>query len=76
MEKNEMNMLVYDHACSDITTHIAESIRTALVQHINTSEYPFSVMVDESTTLSGKTALIIYVRIPVENVISSSVLLN
>ena len=70
MEKNglgQMNMLVSDHACSDITTHIANSMRTALVQHINTSEYPFSLMVDESTTLSGKTALVIYVRIPVEN---------
>jgi hypothetical protein len=70
MEKNgmaQMTMLVSDHACSDITTHIADSMRSALVQHINSSEHPFSVMVDESTTLSGKTGLIIYVRIPVEN---------
>ena len=70
MQKNgmeKMNMLASDHACSDITTHIADIMRSALVQHINTGEYPFSIMVDESTTLSGKTALIIYVRIPVEN---------
>jgi len=74
MEKNGMghfSMLFSDHACSDICEHIAASMKHKLIDHINNSGYQFSVLVDESTTLSGKTALIIYIRIQYESDVCS-----
>ena len=46
-------MLFSDHACSDITKHIAKTMMSDFVKYVNDSEHQFSVLVDESTTVSS-----------------------
>jgi hypothetical protein len=68
MEKNGMprcSMLFSEKACSSIIEHIASEMQKKLISYLKNTDIPFSVLVDESTTLSSKTALIIYVRVAV-----------
>jgi hypothetical protein len=49
-------------SCSNISVHIANEMRKQIVGNIISQNCPVSVLVDESTTLSQKTTLIIYIR--------------
>jgi len=61
------SMLYSHHLCSKILKHIAQEMKTELNNYIKESSHPFSVMIDETTTLSTKSALIIFIRIQVGN---------
>ena len=60
-------MLYSHHLCSKILKHIAQEMKTELNNYIKESSHPFSVMIDETTTSSTKSALIIFIRIQVGN---------
>jgi len=69
IEKNgipKCSMLFSEKACSSIIEHIALEMKKKLISYLKKSDLPFSVLVDESTTLSSKTALIIYIRVAVD----------
>ena len=55
-------MLYSHHACSNIVSHIAGSMRGEVVQHIVESKAKFSVLIDESTSVSNVQSLIVYIR--------------
>lgn len=59
-------LLFSDHACADIIEHIASEMRTQLIEHILERSRKLSLMLDESTSLSRYSALIVYVRCLVE----------
>jgi len=61
------SMLYSDHSCANILKHIADHMKGELNAYIVATNYPFSILVDETTTLSTKSALIVYVRIQVQN---------
>ena len=48
--------------CTDIVDHIAREMRAKLISSIMTQKKPFSVLIDESTSLGAKSCLIIYIR--------------
>ncbi|XP_063797579.1 E3 SUMO-protein ligase KIAA1586-like [Pseudophryne corroboree] len=48
--------------CTDIVTHISSEMRKRLIQNIVTLKPKVSIQVDESTSVSKKTTLILYVR--------------
>ena len=52
-------LLFSDHACANIIEHLAHEMRQQLVAHIKRSGSKLSVMLDESTSLSSATALIV-----------------
>jgi len=65
MERNgncESTMLFSEKSCSSIIQHIANDMKIELITYLKKSTRPFSVLVDESTTLSLKSTLIIYIR--------------
>lgn len=49
-------------ACKDITNHLATTMTQNLVQSIINSDSKFGIMIDESSTISKKTALTICTR--------------
>uniref|UniRef100_A0A8C5WBW7 Uncharacterized protein n=1 Tax=Leptobrachium leishanense TaxID=445787 RepID=A0A8C5WBW7_9ANUR len=51
------------NACINIVTHIAEEMRKTLISCILNSKNKISFVIDESTTMSNKTTLIIIVRV-------------
>ncbi|XP_069494929.1 E3 SUMO-protein ligase KIAA1586-like [Ambystoma mexicanum] len=55
-----------DHSCADIIEHIATTMRAKLVHHILQNESKISVLIDESTTFSKLTTLIICIRACIE----------
>lgn len=57
------SMLFSHHACANIIKSISSVMSKKLLQYLITNDTPFSLMMDESTTMSNKTALIIYIRI-------------
>ena len=62
---NGLNMSRILHSnisCANITAHIASEMRTSFVPQIVSNQSPVAILVDESTTLSQKTTLIIYIR--------------
>ncbi|XP_073669155.1 E3 SUMO-protein ligase KIAA1586-like [Paramisgurnus dabryanus] len=59
-------MLHSDKACRNMLMFIGEKMRTQLVDFIKNSSDKLSILIDESTTVSNKTCLIIYIRIPYE----------
>jgi len=61
------SMLYSHHSCANILKHIAHEMKTELNNYIKSSSYPFSIMIDETTTVSTKSALIVYLRIQVDN---------
>ncbi len=70
MEKNgqpKTSMLYSNVSCASIIHHIATEMRNDLIEHVKKSSEPFAVLVDESTTLSTKSALIIYLRLSSTN---------
>ena len=48
--------------CTDIIDHIANEMRKKLVNNIVNIKPPISVRIDESTSLSQKTCMIVYIR--------------
>jgi OTU-like cysteine protease len=65
MERNgncESTMLFSEKSCASIIQHIANEMKSELITFLKKSTRPFSVLVDESTTLSLKSTLIIYIR--------------
>ena len=61
--------LYSDHACHDVLEFIADQMRQVLLNFIVKSDRPFSLMFDESTSVSTVTCLILYIRIEYDNVI-------
>lgn len=56
------NMLFSHHACGNIIKFIASDMSTKLLRYVLKNDVPFALMLDESTTISNKTALIVYIR--------------
>ena len=50
------------NACINIVNHISTEMRQKLVKEVVNSKSKMSLMIDESTTLSGKSTLIVYLR--------------
>lgn len=55
-------MLYSNHAATNITSFLAAEMKKKLVEYMISSGTLFSVMLDESTSVSTKTCIIIYVR--------------
>ena len=69
-ELNGLNMgriLHSTNACINIVNHIAEEMRKNLTKKIVSSNSKISLTIDESTTLSNVSTLIIYLRTCVAN---------
>ena len=50
-------------SATNITIHIAREMKERVARKLIDESRKFSLLIDESTTLSGKTALIIYLRL-------------
>jgi hypothetical protein len=59
---NMGRVLHTDHSCADIVAHIANEMRQKLVADIIANEHKISVLVDESTSVSGLTILTVCMR--------------
>ena len=59
-------MLHSDKACRNINMFIGDKMTAQLADFIKNSPDKFSILIDESTTASNKTCLIVYIRIPYE----------
>lgn len=73
---NGLNMgrILHSNVSSaNITVHISNEMRKQFVLHIVENGSPIAVLVDESTTLSQKTTLIIYIRTTFREQIGSPV---
>ena len=55
-------MLFSDVSCRNIINFISSEMRDRLIKNILSSDEPFSLMMDESTTQSNLTVLILYMR--------------
>lgn len=55
-------MLHSNVVAADIVSHIADEMRRKLVNAIIEEKLPFSVLIDESTSLSQKSCMIVYLR--------------
>lgn len=51
-----------DKTCHDIVTHIAFEMKNAICKNIIDNKRKISVLIDESTTLSKKTTLVVVIR--------------
>src|SRR6218665_1895938 len=51
-----------DKTCADIAIHIASEMKKAICREIISSKKKISVLIDESTTLSKKTTLVVAIR--------------
>jgi hypothetical protein len=51
-----------DHACANIIDHIAKEMRKRMLEEIISQNAKISILIDESTSLSQKATLIIYIR--------------
>lgn len=56
------NMLFSHQSCSNILQFIASEMSSKLIKFILASDDPFSLMMDEATTMLNQTVLIIYIR--------------
>lgn len=56
------NILHSDKTCADIAIHIATEMKKIICQEIILKKMKLSVLVDESTTLSRKTTLVVVLR--------------
>jgi len=68
----EMGSLLYSAVtCQDIVKHISSEMKEALISYIRTSGTKFSIMIDESTSISAKCCLIIYIRLVFEDEVTN-----
>ncbi|XP_060798265.1 E3 SUMO-protein ligase KIAA1586-like [Neoarius graeffei] len=58
------SMLHSNKACQSMLMFITQKMASQLVGFITKSPAKFSILIDESTTVSNKTCLIVYIRIP------------
>ena len=56
------SVLQSDRSCSNIINHVASEMRNEIVKHIVSTKSHFSIMVDESTSVSNTQSMIVYVR--------------
>jgi hypothetical protein len=56
------------NACINIVNHIGKEMRTTLIRKIINSKSKFSLILDESTTVSLKCVLIVYIRMYIKEV--------
>jgi len=56
------HVLHTDHSCADVVTHMANEMRKKLVADIIANGHKISVLVDESTSVSGLTILTVCLR--------------
>jgi hypothetical protein len=56
-------VLYSNHSCSNIASHIADCMRTDLIHYILNSQSKFSLLIDESTSVSNVQSIIVYIRI-------------
>lgn len=61
------SMLHSHNSCANILRHISQEMKKELNAYIRDSVHPFSILIDETTTLSTKSALIIFIRIQVDD---------
>lgn len=60
----KMGQMLFSHqSCSNICTFIASEMQKKLVEFVIQQSTPFSLLLDESTTTSNQTVLIVYARI-------------
>lgn len=55
-------LLHTDKSCAAIINSISEDMKKTLLAHVLTNESKFSILIDESTTISNKTGLVIHLR--------------
>ena len=60
-------MLHSNVVATDIVTHISNEMKEKLVTAVITAKSSFSVLIDESTSLSQKSCLIVYLRCSVSD---------
>ena len=60
-------MLHSNVVAADIVSHIADEMKKKLVKSIIEAKLPFSILIDESTSLSQKSCMIVYVRCSVSD---------
>ena len=63
----EGRMLHSNVVATDIVTHISNEMKEKLVTAVITAKSSFSVLIDESTSLSQKSCLIVYLRCSVSD---------
>jgi hypothetical protein len=56
------------NACINIVNHIGNEMRTTLIRNIINSKSKFSLILDESKTVSLKSVLIVYIRTYIEEI--------
>uniref|UniRef100_A0AAQ4R3J4 DUF4371 domain-containing protein n=1 Tax=Gasterosteus aculeatus aculeatus TaxID=481459 RepID=A0AAQ4R3J4_GASAC len=64
-QENGLDMGITLHSrytAKNIIDHTTDEMRKKILNHIVTEDQRFSVLIDESTTLSNKTALVVYLR--------------
>lgn len=61
------NILHSDKTCADIALHIASEMKKIICQNIILTKTKISILIDESTTLSKLTTLVVVVRAFIEN---------
>jgi len=67
-----MGSLLYSVVtCQDIVKHVSSEMKEALISYIRTSGSKFSIMIDESTSVSAKCCLIIYIRLVFEDEVTN-----
>lgn len=69
-ELNGLNMgriLHSNNACVNIINHISAEMKKHIVQEVIKSDDKFALIIDESTTLSKKSTLILYIRVCIRN---------
>jgi len=64
---NMGNILHSDKTCADIALHIASEIKKIICQNIILTKTKISILIDESTTLSKLTTLVVVVRAFIED---------
>ena len=62
-------MLYSHHSCANILKHVAQEMKAELSSYLKQSMHPFSIMIDETTTLSTKSALIVFIRTQVNDIV-------
>lgn len=51
------------HSCSNIVSHIGREMLNDIVSYLKTSQSKFSILVDESTSVSHKQSMIVYIKL-------------
>lgn len=51
-----------DHACADISSHIATEMRAKITQFLIQNKSKISILIDEATSVSKKTCLVVCIR--------------